>query len=175
MKKLARLAALLLAAVMAMTMLAGCSGEFQTNPQAEEAILKYVQENYATRDTPLPNDTAMRRKAAEVLAKVNDDGEIAEKDFYQITEIEYGANTKNEVTIACIVLDDDEFPYEHPDEMHPMEAYTAGQLPDALRYMLHDSQWITSFGVATRVIDGKTYVAVSYVCRTYYHEGYRPI
>ena len=166
MKKLAKLAALLLAGVMVLAMLTACGGDFQADPQAEEAILKYVQEHYETRDNPLTNDATMRQKAAEMLAKVNEDGTISGKDYIQGAEIWYDIY-QEEVTIACIDLK--QLP-ERPSMdilqgmLLPMEVYTAGQMPAMLESELKQNQMvITSFGVATRVIGGKTYVAISYI------------
>lgn len=49
MKKLARIAALLLVGIMTLAMLTGCKGSFETNPEAEEQILKYVQGTFEDR------------------------------------------------------------------------------------------------------------------------------
>ena len=156
MKKLARFAALLLTAVMALTMLAGCSGEFQTNPEAEEAVIKYVNDNYETQDVPLTNNAAMRQQAAQVLAKATEDGKISKKDVafkYEYT----GSASKIEVRVACANETPD------ADGMFTLKPYTGSNVEDLVDSVMgFDLEYITVFGVSTRVINGKTYVAVAY-------------
>ena len=163
MKKLARFAALLLTAVMALTLLAGCSGNFQSNPQAEEAILAYVNETYTTLDdADLTNDDAMRLKAAEVLSKVNEDGTITKNDARYYKMIEFSSGTVQiKGQAACTeneALD---------NGLLKMASYAPGQTSQLLGNFIGlgdetDHSCITSFGVATRVIGDKTYVAIAY-------------
>lgn len=71
MKKLARIAALLLVGIMTLAMLTGCKGSFETNPKAEELILQYVQDTFAGKlnGKKLTNNSSLHQEAAQILAK----------------------------------------------------------------------------------------------------------
>ena len=74
MKKFRRLAALLLAGVLALAVLSGCGGS-RFEREVEETVLKYV--NAAIRDTlgegarEFKNDPALRQKAYELLGRID--------------------------------------------------------------------------------------------------------
>lgn len=164
MKKLARIAALLLVGIMTLTMLTGCKGSFETNPMAEEQILKYVQGAFEDRlnGKKLTNNSSLHQEAAQILAKVTEDGKIKESDCYHGKLTIYDGLEKAEVKIACVVLPDD--PSE--DGMLQMKEFT-GDVSAFLKEPLVDLEqqcaMLLDFGVATRVINGKTYVAIAYV------------
>lgn len=165
MKKLARIAALLLVGIMTLAMLTGCKGSFETNPKAEEQILKYVQENFEDRlnGKKLTNNSSLHQEAAQILAKVTEDGRIKGSDYYHEKFTYYDGLTKAEVKIACVVLPDNN-PSE--DGMLQMQEFT-GDVSAFLKEPLVDLEqqcaMLLDFGVATRVINGKTYVAIAYV------------
>lgn len=164
MKKLARIAALLLVGIMTLTMLTGCKGAFETNPRAEEQILKYVQGAFEDRlnGKKLTNNSSLHQEAAQILAKVTEDGRIKESDYYHGKLTIYDGLDKAEVKIACVVLP--EGPSE--DGMLQMKEFT-GDVSAFLKEPLVDLEqqcaMLLDFGVATRVINGKTYVAIAYV------------
>lgn len=164
MKKLARIAALLLVGIMTLTMLTGCKGSFETNPMAEEQILKYVQGAFEDRlnGKKLTNNSSLHQEAAQILAKVTEDGKIKESDCYHGKLTIYDGLDKAEVKIACVVLP--EGPSE--DGMLQMKEFT-GDVSAFLKEPLVDLEqqcvMLLDFGVATRVINGKTYVAIAYV------------
>lgn len=164
MKKLARIAALLLVGIMTLTMLTGCKGSFETNPMAEEQILKYVQGAFEDRlnGKKLTNNSSLHQEAAQILAKVTEDGKIKESDCYHGKLTIYDGLDKAEVKIACVVLPDN--PSE--DGMLQMKEFT-GDVSAFLKEPLVDLEqqcaMLLDFGVATRVINGKTYVAIAYV------------
>lgn len=164
MKKLARIAALLLVSIMTLAMLTGCKGAFETNPKAEEQILQYVQETFKDRlnGKKLTNNSSLHQEAAQILAKATEDGRIKESDYRRGKLTIYDGLEKAEVKIACVVLH--EYPSE--DGMLQMEEFT-GNISGFLKELLDelDSQcdMLLDFGVATRVINGKTYVAIAYV------------
>ena len=164
MKKLARIAALLLVGIMTLTMLTGCKGSFETNPEAEEQILKYVQGAFEDRlnGKKLTNNSSLHQEAAQILAKVTEDGKIKESDCYHGKLTIYDGLDKAEVKIACVVLP--EGPSE--DGMLQMKEFT-GDVSAFLKEPLVDLEqqcaMLLDFGVATRVINGKTYVAIAYV------------
>lgn len=164
MKKLARLVSLLLAGVMVMALLAGCSGSFQTNPKVEEQILKYVQDTYEPylNGKKLTNDTSLHQEAVQILSKVTEDGKIKLSDYLVAKETWYDNLLKAEVKIACVVTEGP--PSE--DEMLQMKEFTgdvSAFLEDPLYDLEDGCDLLLDFGVATRVIKGKTYVVVAYV------------
>lgn len=164
MKKLARIAALLLVGIMTLAMLTGCKGSFETNPEAEEQILKYVQGAFEDRlnGKKLTNNSSLHQEAAQILAKVTEDGRIKESDCGRGKFTNYDGLDKAEVKIACVVLP------ENPSEdgMLQMKEFT-DNVPEFLKETLVDlnrqCDMLLDFGVATRVINGKTYVAIAYV------------
>ena len=164
MKKLARIAALLLVGIMTLAMLTGCKGAFETNPKAEEQILQYVQDTFKDQlnGKKLTNNTSLHQEAAQILAKVTEDGRIKESDCGRGKFTHYDGLDKAEVKIACVVLP--ERPSE--DRMLQMKEFT-GDVPAFLKETLVDlnrqCDMLLDFGVATRVINGKTYVAIAYV------------
>lgn len=164
MKKLARIAALLLVGIMTLAMLTGCKGAFETNPKAEEQILQYVQDTFKDRlnGKKLTNNSSLHQEAAQILAKVTEDGRIKESDCGRGKFTNYDGLDKAEVKIACVVLP--EGPSE--DRMLQMKEFT-DNVPEFLKETLVDlnrqCDMLLDFGVATRVMNGKTYVAIAYV------------
>ncbi len=164
MKKLARIAALLLVGIMTLAMLTGCKGSFETNPKAEELILQYVQDTFTDQlnGKKLTNNSSLHQEAAQILAKVTEDGRIKKSDYCRGTFTIYDGLKKAEVKIACVVFSAD--PSE--DGMLQMKEFT-GDVPAFLGELLgdpnHQCDMLLDFGVATRVINGKTYVAIAYV------------
>lgn len=164
MKKLARIAALLLVGIMTLAMLTGCKGSFETNPRAEEQILQYVQNTFEDQlnGKKLTNNTSLHQEAAQILAKVTEDGRIKESDCGRGKFTNYDGLDKAEVKIACVVLP------ENPSEdgMLQMKEFT-DNVPEFLKETLVDlnrqCDMLLDFGVATRVMNGKTYVAIAYV------------
>lgn len=164
MKKLARIAALLLVGIMTLTMLTGCKGAFETNPKAEEQILQYVQDTFKDQlnGKKLTNNTSLHQEAAQILAKVTEDGRIKESDCGRGKFTYYDGLDKAEVKIACVVYSDD----LSEDGMLQMKEFT-GDVQAFLKETLVDlnrqCDMLLDFGVATRVMNGKTYVAIAYV------------
>lgn len=164
MKKLARIAALLLVGIMTLTMLTGCKGSFETNPMAEEQILKYVQGAFEDRlnGKKLTNNSSLHQEAAQILAKVTEDGKIKESDCYHGKLTIYDGLDKAEVKIACVVLPEG----SSEDGMLQMKEFTgdvSAFLKEPLVNLEQQCAMLLDFGVATRVINGKTYVAIAYV------------
>ena len=164
MKKLARIAALLLVGIMTLAMLTGCKGAFETNPKAEEQILQYVQDTFADRlnGKKLTNNSSLHQEAAQILAKVTEDGKIKESDCYRGKLTHYDGLEKAEVKIACVVYSDD----LSEDGMLQMREFTDNVqefLMDPLSDLYTRCAMLLDFGVATRVINGKTYVAIASV------------
>lgn len=164
MKKLARIAALLLVGIMTLAMLTGCKGSFETNPKAEELILQYVQDTFKDQlnGKKLTNNTSLHQEAAQILAKVTEDGRIKESDCGRGKFTNYDGLDKAEVKIACVVLPEN----SSEDGMLQMKEFT-DNVPEFLKETLVDlnnrCDMLLDFGVATRVMNGKTYVAIAYV------------
>lgn len=164
MKKLARIAALLLVGIMTLAMLTGCKGSFETNPKAEEQILQYVQDAFAGKlnGKKLTNNSSLHQEAAQILAKVTEDGKIKESDCYHGKLTYYDGLYKAEVKIACVVYPED----LSKDGMLQMKEFTgdvSAFLAETLVDLEQQCAMLLDFGVATRVINGKTYVAIAYV------------
>lgn len=164
MKKLARIAALLLVGIMTLAMLTGCKGAFETNPKAEEQILQYVQDTFADRlnGKKLTNNSSLHQEAAQILAKVTEDGRIKESDCGRGKFTNYDGLEKAEVKIACVVLPEG----SSKDGMLQMKEFTddvQAFLRETLVDLNHQCDMLLDFGVATRVMNGKTYVAIAYV------------
>ena len=164
MKKLARIAALLLVGIMTLAMLTGCKGSFETNPKAEEQILQYVQDTFADQlnGKKLTNNTSLHQEAAQILAKVTEDGRIKESDCGRGKFTNYDGLEKAEVKIACIVLPEG----SSKDGMLQMKEFTddvQAFLRETLVDLNRQCDMLLDFGVATRVMNGKTYVAIAYV------------
>ena len=149
---------------MTLAMLTGCKGSFETNPKAEEQILQYVQDTFKDQlnGKKLTNNSSLHQEAAQILAKVTEDGRIKESDCGRGKFTNYDGLDKAEVKIACVVLPDD----LSEDGMLQMKEFT-GDVQAFLKETLVDlnrqCDMLLDFGVATRVINGKTYVAIAYV------------
>ena len=90
---------------MTLAMRTGCKGAFETNPKAEEQILQYVQDTFADRlnGKKLTNNSSLHQEAAQILAKVTEDGRIKESDCCHEKITHYDGLDKTEVKIACVV------------------------------------------------------------------------
>ena len=110
----------------------------------------------------LTNNTSLHQEAAQILAKVTEDGRIKESDCGRGKFTNYDGLDKAEVKIACVVLP--KGPSE--DGMLQMKEFT-DNVPEFLKETLvdlnHQCDMLLDFGVATRVMNGKTYVAIAYV------------
>lgn len=169
MKKFRRLAALLLAGVLALAVLSGCGGS-RFEREMEETVLKYV--NAAMRETQgegareFKNDPELRQKAYEMLGNIDPESGLIDSPkahmvideslwdkstvtFIDVKTEEYNRANKRlatEITqdeLARIKLKIDEMLRSNGDG-------TDGPSPED----------ITAFGVAARTIGGKTYMAI---------------
>lgn len=101
MKMLKKMAALLLAGVMAMALLTACGDEAPSKSFAQEVEEATVTTfNAVMGDTyKLSNDSALRAKAATMLDKINEEGKIAAKDGVVYDE------SKTKLTMVLAVND----------------------------------------------------------------------
>lgn len=169
MKKFRRLAALLLAGVLALAVLSGCGGS-RFEREVEETVLKYV--NAAIRDTlgegarEFKNDPELRQKAYELLGKIDPESGLidSQKAFMVIEERLWDKST---VTFIAVKTEE----YSRPNKQLATEitqdklARIKGEIDGMLRSNEDDSDGslaedMTAFGVAARTIGGKTYMAI---------------
>ena len=169
MKKFRRLAALLLAGVLALAVLSGCGGS-RFEREMEETVLKYV--NAAMRGTQgegareFKNDPELRQKAYELLGKIDPESGLidSQKAFMSIEE-----RLWDKSTITFIAVKTEEYSRSGkrlateitPDELPKIKQAIDGML----RSNEDDSdgslaEVMTAFGVAARTIGGKTYMAI---------------
>ena len=130
MKQIKKLASLLLAAVLAMTLLAGCGGRGGNVSTAvtEQSILKYINEIRANADkglSPVKNDPSLANAAAKLLEKFSETEMV--KTYYgtgykltkdQVKVILNTATSKNQEVVG---FDEDPSRYEHCFSVAPNE------------------------------------------------------
>lgn len=170
MKKFRRLAALLLAGVLALAVLSGCGGS-RFEREMEETVLKYV--NAAMRSKTqgegareFKNDPELRQKAYELLGKIDpESGLIDSQKAYMVID----ERLWDKSTITLIAVEAEE--YNRPNKRLATEitqdelAKIKQKIDRMLRSNGDDSDGpspedITAFGVAARTIGGKTYMAI---------------
>lgn len=163
MKKFRRLAALLLAGVLALAVLSGCGGS-RFEREVEETVLKYA--NAAIRATQgegareFKNDPALRQKAYEMLGRIDPESGLidSQKAFMVIQE---RLVDKGTLTIIYIFVDEEGYGSDKrlakeitPDELPRIKKAIDDLLSGSL------AEDMTAFGAAARTIGGKTYMAI---------------
>ena len=161
MKKFRRLAALLLAGVLALAVLSGCGGS-RFEREVEETALKYA--NAAIRDTQgegareFKNDPALRQKAYELLGRIDpESGLIDSQEAVMVIEEYLGGKS----TLTLIAVETEGYGRDKrlATEITPEKIK---QVIDRMLRSNHGSaaKNMTAFGVAARTIGGKTYMAI---------------
>lgn len=166
MKMFKRFAAALLAGVMVLAMLTACGGGSGsgTSTIGEEFENKYIAAINTLRGENagnLENDTDLRNKALAQLAKIKEDGTIAAPDANtsivtpsadgkSVTVVMISVGTKGEPDKG--VWQAKEITAESLDEITPDSA--GADVVEALRAL-------KKIGIATKVINGKTYAAIA--------------
>lgn len=164
MKKFRRLAALLLAGVLALAVLSGCGGS-RFEREVEETVLKYVNEAmHKTRE--FKNDPELRQKAYELLGRIDPESGLidSQKAFMVIEE-----RLVDKGTVTFIAVKTEEYSRSGkrlakeitPDELPRIKQ----EIDRMLRSNGDDSDGslaedMTAFGAAARTIGGKTYMAI---------------
>ena len=162
MKKFRRLAALLLAGVLALAVLSGCGGS-RFEREMEETVLKYV--NAAMRGTlgegarEFKNDPELRQKAYEMLGKIDpESGLIDSQKAYMVID----ERLWDKSTITLIAVEAEE--YNRPNKRLATEITQdeLAKIKPKIDRMLSEpsAKDMTAFGVAARTIGGKTYMAI---------------
>ena len=170
MKKFRRLAALLLAGVLALAVLSGCGGS-RFEREMEETVLKYV--NAVMRETQgegareFKNDPELRQKAYEMLGKIDPESGLidSQKAFMRIEE---SLGDKSTITFIAVAVEE----YRNGRDKLLAKEITQDELArikKEIDKMLGSNgdgsdgpsaKDITAFGVAARTIGGKTYMAI---------------
>lgn len=168
MKKFRRLAALLLAGVLALAVLSGCGGS-RFEREMEETVLKYA--NAAIRDTlgegarEFKNDPELRQKAYEMLGRIDPESGLIDMEKARML-IQESLGDKN--TITLILVEGEGYGRDKllATEITQDELAKIKQKIDRMLRSNGDSSGglraknMTAFGVAARTIGGKTYMAI---------------
>lgn len=161
MKKFRRLAALLLAGVLALAVLSGCGGS-RFEREMEETVLKYA--NAAIRDTlgegarEFKNDPELRQKAYEMLGKIDPESGLIDSQKAGMVIEEYLGGKS---TLTFIAVEGEGY---GRDKRLATEI-TPDKIKQVIDRMLRSNHGsaaknMTAFGVAARTIGGKTYMAI---------------
>ena len=164
MKKFRRLAALLLAGVLALAVLSGCGGS-RFEREVEETVLKYV--NAAMRETQgegareFKNDPELRQKAYELLGKIDPESGLidSQKAFMVIQE---RLVDKGTLTYIYIFVDEEGYGSDKLLAKEITQDELAKIKPEIDEMLRGPStaEDMTAFGAAARTIGGKTYMAI---------------
>ena len=161
MKKFRRLAALLLAGVLALAVLSGCGGS-RFEREVEETVLKYA--NAAIRATQgegareFKNDPALRQKAYELLGKIDPESGLIDSQKAVMVIEEY-LGGKSTLTLIAVEAE------RYGRDKRLATEITPEKIKQVIDRMLRSNHGsaaknMTAFGVAARTIGGKTYMAI---------------
>ncbi len=166
MKMFKRFAAALLAGVMVLAMLTACGGGSGSGASTigEEFENKYIAAINTLRGEnaeKLENDTDMQNKALAQLAKIKEDGTIAATD----ANISIGTPSADgkSVTVVSISVATKGQPVNGVCQAKEITAESLGEITtegageDAAEVL----QAVKRVGIATKVINGKTYAAIA--------------
>ena len=147
MKKFRRLAALLLAGVLALAVLSGCGGS-RFEREMEETVLKYV--NAAMRETP----------GEGALGRIDPESGLidSEKAFMLIQE-----RLGDKGTVTFIAVKTEEYSWSGKRLATEITQDELPKIKPEIDEMLRGpstAENMTAFGAAARTIGGKTYMAI---------------
>ena len=163
MKKFRRLAALLLAGVLALAVLSGCGGS-RFEREMEETVLKYV--NAAMREKQgegareFKNDPELRQKAYEMLGRIDPESGLIDMEKARML-IQESLGNKYDSTYIYIFVDKGGY----GRDKRLAKEITPDELPWIKQALDKDltgpaAEDMTAFGAAARTIGGKTYMAI---------------
>lgn len=163
MTKLRKLTALLLAGALTLLLLTACSGGGGSSgpeAQAEAEVMRAINNGRAnSRAAPLSNDPDMQRIAKKKLANANLDadlnGSIGKYKFYN--DVKYDRETSTLTLIA-------QYDYQNTKLDDLIGCITEGNKSSNLNFN-HSSKW-TKVGVAAKIHEGKTYIAITLQVKT---------
>lgn len=163
MTKLRKLTALLLAGALTLLLLTACSGGGGSSgpeAQAEANVMWAINNDRAnSRAAPLSNDPDMQRIAQKKLANADLDadlnGSIGKYKFYN--DVKYDRETSTLTLIA-------QYDYQNTKLDDLIGCITEGNKSSNLNFN-HSSKW-TKVGVAAKIHNGKTYIAITLQVKT---------
>lgn len=159
MTKLRKLTALLLAGALTLLLLTACSGGGgssgpKAQAEAEAKVMEAINSGRSGRAAPLSNDPDMQRIAKKKLAEANLDanlnGSIGKYKFYN--DVKYDRETSTLTLIA-------QYDYQNTKLDDLIGCITEGNKSSNLNFN-HSSNW-TKVGVAAKIHNGKTYIAIT--------------
>ena len=164
MKKFRRLAALLVAGVMALMLFAGCSGS-GVNTAVENELLKQFNK---LAGTEFQNDSKLHATAMQMLEKIDPESGLIRKDDYIKFIAQYENGERNEAMFMVVVRKDAE-----GDEADYGDYYIARELTPEMQKNLNLKDFLGEMAItpdvaeavkgvafAARTINGRTYLAV---------------
>ena len=170
MKQLKRFLALVLVGVLALTVLTGCGGNGNFGAEAEKEILSAVNSLRTEENAPLTNDSELKAKCEDALKYVNADGTLPlgkarqqedtrSADGKTRTLVAIGVETKGNYSFSQVTNANRNTLVDAlaitPDEL---AAYAAKIRQDSDKDFYNK---LSGFAVATRTINGKTYLAMA--------------
>lgn len=168
MKQLKRFLALVLVGVLALTVLTGCGSTNSTfGTETEKQMVAAINSVRSENTLPLTNDSTLRAKCAEALLKIDNEGKIYLKDT-ESSEVTRGDSS---ITVVVIMVATTPTYKQEYIKLHPNQKVNAmvvtpsdlvdvtPSIEDADDQEFYDS--LEAFGVATRNIKGKTYIAMA--------------
>ena len=172
MKQLKRFLALVLVGVLALTVLTGCGGNGNFGAEAEKEILSAVNSLRTEENAPLTNDSELKAKCADALKYVNADGTIP---LYKARQQEdtRSADGKTRTIVAIGVETKNSYEFDqinnaNRNTMVEALAITPDELAAYATHIRQDNDKnknfynrLSGFAVATRTINGKTYLAMA--------------
>lgn len=166
MKQLKRFLALVLVGVLALTVLTGCGGNGNFGAEVEKEMLAAVNSLRTEENAPLTNDSELKAKCADALNHVTAEGKIPlgyarqqEVDRTTRTIVAIGVETKGDYSFSQVTNANRNQLVDAlaitPDEL---AAYAAKIRQDSNKNFYNS---LSGFAVATRTINGKTYLAMA--------------
>ena len=164
MKMFKRFAAALLAGVMVLAMLTACGGGSGTSTIGEEFENKFIATLNTLRGEDaeeLKNDTVLHDRALAQLAKINEDGTIVVTDAY--TSITTPNADGKSVTVVAINVATKGDPVNGVVQAEEITAASLDKITTdgANENTVATMRALKKIGIATKVINGKTYMAIA--------------
>jgi len=163
MKMFKRFAAALLVGVMALAMLTAC-GE-RTSKIGKEFEDKYVAALNTIRGEgaeALKNDEALREKALDRLYYVKGDGTIAKENVTVTTVLEGSESDPVKIQYVMVLSKNDDGVYKATEvTAEALKNINSTMSGSNAQNAQKVAKAIQKFGVATKVVNGKTYAAVA--------------
>ncbi len=170
MKQLKRFLALVLVGVLALTVLTGCGGNGKFGAEVEKEMLAAVNSLRTEENAPLTNDSELKAKCADALNHVTAEGKIPlGKARQQEDTVSADGKTRTIVAIGVETKDNYKFSQINSSNQNQLVdalAITPDELAAYAAKIRQDNDKnfynsLSGFAVATRTINGKTYLAMA--------------